>query len=129
MKFSFVEAPAFTRHLPDYEGMILDRKKMRDISSEITEGIEAVRQQREGKITLRTHSFEDKPIPAVDAGIIRDTREKLKMSRNVFARQLRVSARTLEKWEQGRTKPNDQAAALILLVRKYPDTLERLTGL
>ena len=107
----------------------MDRKKKRDISSEIMEGIEAVRQQREAKITLRTHSFENKPIPAVDAGVIRDTREKLNMSRNVFARQLRVSARTLEKWEQGRTKPNDQAATLILLVRKYPDTLERLTGL
>jgi hypothetical protein len=27
---------------------------------------------------------------------------------------------------QGRAKPNPQAAALVLLVRKYPDTLERL---
>ena len=34
--------------------------------------------------------------------------------------------RTLEKYEQGRAKPNPQAAALVLLVRKYPDTLERL---
>jgi putative transcriptional regulator len=34
--------------------------------------------------------------------------------------------RTLEKWEQGTITPNDQAAALILLVRKYPDTLQRL---
>ena len=29
-------------------------------------------------------------------------------------------------WEQGRAKPNPQAAALVLLVRRYPDTLERL---
>jgi putative transcriptional regulator len=48
------------------------------------------------------------------------------MSRNVFARKLRVSSRTLEKWEQGVTKPNDQAVALILMVNKYPDTLTRL---
>ncbi len=32
---------------------------------------------------------------------------------------------TLEKWEQERAKPNPQAA-LVLLVRKYPDTLELL---
>jgi hypothetical protein len=32
----------------------------------------------------------------------------------------------LEKWEQGRAKRNPQAAALVLLVRKYPDTLDRL---
>jgi len=38
---------------------------------------------------------------------------------------LRINERTLEKWEQGRAKPNPQAA-LVLLVRRYPDTLERL---
>ena len=37
--------------------------------------------------------------------------------------------RTLERWEQGRSKPNEQAAALIWLVRKYPDTLKRLESL
>jgi putative transcriptional regulator len=35
----------------------------------------------------------------------------------------------LEKWEQGRAKPNPQAAALVLLVREYPDTLARLDAL
>ena len=48
------------------------------------------------------------------------------MSRAVFALKLRVPVRTLEKWEQGKTVPNDQAVALILMVRKFPDTLERL---
>jgi putative transcriptional regulator len=46
-----------------------------------------------------------------------------------FARKLRINERTLEKWEQGRAKPNPQAAALLLLVRRYPDTLERLEKL
>ena len=50
-------------------------------------------------------------------------------SRAVFARELRINERTLEKWEQGRAKPNPQAAALVLLVRKYPDTLDRLDQL
>ena len=39
------------------------------------------------------------------------------------------NGRTLEKWEQGRAKPNPQAAALVLLVCRYPDTLERLEKL
>jgi putative transcriptional regulator len=51
------------------------------------------------------------------------------MSRPAFASRLGVNPRTLERWEQGRSKPNDQAAALILLVRKYPDTLERLKAI
>ena len=45
-----------------------------------------------------------------------------------FAFKLGVNPRTLERWEQGR-KPNEQAAALIWLVRKYPDTLKRLESL
>lgn len=47
----------------------------------------------------------------------------------VFARRLRVSMRTLENWEQGPAKPNAEAAALILMVRKYPDTFNRLRQL
>jgi putative transcriptional regulator len=50
----------------------------------------------------------------------------LRCSRAVFARKLRINERTLEKWEPGRAKPNPQVAALVLLVRKFPDTLERL---
>jgi DNA-binding transcriptional regulator YiaG len=34
----------------------------------------------------------------------------------VFARKPFTNERTLEKWEQGRAKPNAQAAALLLLV-------------
>ena len=51
------------------------------------------------------------------------------MSRQVFAFTIGVNARTLERWEQGRSKPNEQASALIRLVRKYPDTLDRLASL
>lgn len=50
-------------------------------------------------------------------------------TRAVFARRLRVSTRTLENWEQGRARPNAQAAALILMVRKFPDTLDKLREL
>jgi putative transcriptional regulator len=82
--------------------------------------------QREGKITLRTYRVDAAPLPKVDSRLIRDTRKKLHCSRAVFARKLRINERTLEKWEQGRAKPNPQAAALVLLVRQYPDTLDRL---
>jgi putative transcriptional regulator len=58
--------------------------------------------------------------------MIRDTRERLQVSQAVFARQLRVSLRTLENWEQGRAKPNPQAALLIRLVQRFPDTVRRL---
>jgi putative transcriptional regulator len=98
----------------------------RDIFGELMEGVDAMRGHRQGKITLRTHRVERAPLPKVDAKLIKETRKKLNCSRAIFARRLRINERTLEKWEQGRAKPNPQAAALVLLVRRYPDTLQRL---
>jgi putative transcriptional regulator len=98
----------------------------RDIFAELMEGVSEMKLHREGKITLRSYKVEASPLPKVDSKVIRDTRKKLRCSRAVFARKLRINERTLEKWEQGRAKPNPQAAALVLLVRRYPDTLARL---
>jgi putative transcriptional regulator len=101
----------------------------RNISSELIDGVAAMKGHREGKLTLRNYKVEPAPLPTVDSKLIRDTRKKLRFSRAVFARKLRINERTLEKWEQGRAKPNPQAAALVLLVRRYPDTLQRLDRL
>lgn len=103
--------------------------KKRKLFDELVEGVDAMRREREGKITLRSHEVEDLPPLEVDAELIRETRERLNVSRAVFARRLRVSTRTLENWEQGRARPNAQAAALILMVRKFPDTLDKLSEL
>lgn len=99
------------------------------IFDELMEGVAAVKAHRESKVTLRSYKIEVAPLPKVDSKFIRETRMKLRCSRAVFARKLRINERTLEKWEQGRAKPNPQAAALMLLVRKYPDTLGRLEKL
>jgi putative transcriptional regulator len=101
----------------------------RNLFAESMKGVDDMRQERLGKITLRTHEVEARPPLSIDADLIRETRMSLQVSRAVFARRLRVSTRTLENWEQGRAKPNAQAAALILMVRKYPDTLDKLQTL
>jgi putative transcriptional regulator len=88
-----------------------------------------MRKHREGRVTLRTHAVEPITVPAVDPEFVRETREALRMSRQVFAFKIGVNPRTLERWEQGRSRPNEQASALIRLVRKYPDTLKRLESL
>jgi putative transcriptional regulator len=98
----------------------------RDISGELMEGVRAMKNHRKGKLTLRSYKMDVAPLPKVDSKFIRDTRKRLRCSRAVFARKMRINERTLEKWEQGRSQPNPQAAALVLLVRMYPDTLARL---
>jgi putative transcriptional regulator len=105
------------------------RMKKRDPFNELSGAIGEIQQHKAGKITLRQYEVKEPAKLEVTPEVIRETREGLNISRAVFAHQLHVSPRTLEKWEQGRSKPNDQAAALILLVRKYPDTIQRLKTL
>jgi putative transcriptional regulator len=100
----------------------------RNLFAEISEGFEALAEHRAGKRTLRTHEAQDKPAPVIPASELVALRESLNLSRPVFARYLRTNPRTLENREQGRAKPNAQAALLIRLVQRFPDTVNRLAS-
>ena len=76
-------------------------RKKRDLYVELLEGFDALADQRAGKGDMN-------------------------LSRGLFARYLRANVRTLENWEQGRAKPNAQAALLIRVVQRFPDTVRRL---
>lgn len=98
----------------------------RNLFAELGEGMTALADARQGKRTLRTHAVEYKPAPKVTPKELIRVREELKLSRALFAVYLRTNVRTLENWEQGRARPNAQAALLINLVKQYPDTVQRL---
>jgi putative transcriptional regulator len=100
--------------------------KKRRLFDELTEGFDALAKARAGKLTLRVHELEMNPAPRVTASEFLAVRERLNLSRAVFARYLRTNPRTLENWEQGRARPNAQAALLIRMVEKFPDTVDRL---
>lgn len=100
--------------------------KKRNLFTELVEGFDALAGERTGKRTLRTHDVEIKHAPEITADEVIALRERLHLSRPVFARYLRTNPRTLENWEQGRAKPNAQAALLLRLVERYPDTVDRL---
>ena len=98
----------------------------RKLFEELMEGVDAMKRHREGKITLRTHRIERQPKLAVTPEFFVNARQSLHMSRRVFARHTFIPERTLEKWEQGRSKPNPEAIALVALVQIFPDTVKRL---
>jgi putative transcriptional regulator len=102
------------------------RGSARELFAELNEGMEALADARRGKRTLRTHAMEFKPAPNITPQELIRVRKSLKISRSLFAVYLRTNVRTLENWEQGRAKPNAQAALLINLVKHYPDTVQRL---
>jgi putative transcriptional regulator len=47
-------------------------------------------------------------------------RQRLKLNRPQFARLIGVSERTLEGWEQGRTKPSGAARSLLRVASRNP---------
>ncbi|WP_028453026.1 helix-turn-helix domain-containing protein [Chitinilyticum aquatile] len=101
----------------------------RNLFAELQEGMAALAESREGKRTLRTYSVAVPTHVTISPQEIAALRERLHLSRPVFARTLHIKERTLESWEQGRAKPNEQAAVLLKMVERYPDTLDRLQAL
>lgn len=100
--------------------------KKRNLFAEISEGFDALKDAREGKLTLRTSKFEAVPMAEVSAEEVKAVREKLNLSQSVFALRLRTKIKTLQNWEQGRARPNAQASLLIKMLERYPDTAQRL---
>src|SRR5262245_1365886 len=102
------------------------KTKKRSLYNELLEGMQELARERGGTVTLRRHAVDLHPVPAVSGREILKLRSELNMSRGVFAAYLRTNVRTLENWEQGRARPNAQAALLIRLVQRFPDTIGRL---
>ena len=101
----------------------------RNMFDELMQGVEDLRLERTGKVTLKTAMVEDKPRPQITAEEIVQLRENLHVSRPVFARMIRTSTRTLERWEQNKGKPDQGSATLLKLIEAYPDTLKKLEAL
>ena len=101
----------------------------RNLFEELSDGFQALSAERQGKITLKKHSVEKITAPELKNGELVKLRQSLNVSQAVFAQYLRINKRTLENWEQGRAKPNAQAAVLIKMVEKYPDTIDRLISI
>ena len=105
------------------------RAAARELLEKLSTGIETMAEKRKLKRTLRTHDFEYKPAPVLTPTDLVRIRTKLNLSRALFAACLRTNVRTLENWEQGRAYPNEQAVLLLSLVRKFPDTVQRLAAI
>ena len=95
----------------------------RDLFNELMEGFDALKTEREGKITLRTTEIDiPKPIEMNSNQIVK-IRKEHNYSQAVFARMLSTKVSTLRNWEQGRSEPNAQAKVLLKLVDTSPDVL------
>lgn len=85
----------------------------RNIGLEILEGIQEIKEFKEGVRSLRTiHLTEPSPPKII--------RKKLNLSQLAFANLLGVSVRTLQDWEQGRRNPKGPAKSLLRIAEQSP---------
>jgi putative transcriptional regulator len=103
--------------------------KKRNLFSELMEGFDALENQRTGKGTLKTVSVSYQKPPQMTAAEVISLRQKLNVSQAVFSRFVRAEVKTIENWEQGRSKPNAQAAILLRLVDRHPELLNEIASL
>lgn len=101
----------------------------RNLFDELSGGLDALKQEREGLRTLRTTKVQAKPVIRLTAAEVKAVRENLQLSQPVFACRLRTNTRTLQNWEQGRARPNAQASLLIKMMGRFPDMARRLESL
>jgi len=101
----------------------------RNLYDELQSALSEAKMHDEGRLTLKTHQVERPVELSITPNEIKSIRDKFNMSRQVFARYLHTSSRTLENWEQGRSRPNEQAITLLYLVKDHPETLSYIAQL
>ncbi|GEM_PF-2378691 len=70
---------------------------------------------------MRFYKVYNYPVPDVRA-----IRERLGISQSEFSRRFKLSERTLQQWEQGRTKPDQPARVLLNVIATVPEVVERI---
>lgn len=101
----------------------------RNLLAELEEGFDALAEERSRKIALQKQTVDYQPPVAMTAAEVIRVRTKLNVSQPVFARWFRTEVKTIANWEQGRSRPNAQAAILLRLVDRHPELLDEIATL
>jgi putative transcriptional regulator len=87
---------------------------------QLVKGVNEMKRHMAGKPVRGANVTE---LPAPDVRIIR---EAAQISQSQFAKLIGVNLRTLQNWEQHRTRPTGPARALLKIVASNPKSIEAL---
>jgi putative transcriptional regulator len=85
--------------------------KKRNIGNEILESLKNIKSGKGRKFKVNISSE------------IKNIREDLEISQNLFANLLGVSVRTLQAWEQGKRNPSGAALSLLKIAQAKPEVI------
>lgn len=94
--------------------------KKRSLFRELISGVQAMRDHRDGRVTLKSKEVHPITVPPIDAETVRETREALNMSRQVFEFKIGVNPRTLERWGAGPQQAERAGRCVALVGAEVP---------
>jgi len=100
--------------MPLTEKELLARDATRNIGDEL---LQAIRDVKAGNVGAQYSILPNEIV---------ETRVKCGLSQTQFAQALRISARTLQQWEQGRRHPSGAAETLLKIVSRHPEVLKEV---
>ena len=93
-------------------------QKPRRVGAGVIEGLKEAIAHARGEIQLPTYHYPGR----VDVKAIR---AKSGLSQSAFAQRYGFNIRTLQDWERGRVQPPSAVRAYLIVIERFPETVER----
>lgn len=77
---------------------------------------EAINDTKTKKLPRNVRSIEIEPAGVYTSAQVKNIREKIGLTQNLFAKYIGVSTKTVEAWEAGRNKPSGPSNRLLWLL-------------
>ncbi|MDH2997893.1 hypothetical protein A1D22_00910 [Pasteurellaceae bacterium LFhippo2] len=98
--------------------------KKRNLFNELMQGLEEMQAHLNGEIELPSYTLSRPNINKsenIEAEELKNIRSNLNLSQRVFSELLKTNVKTYQKWELGKSKPNQLAVFFIRLAERDPD--------
>jgi putative transcriptional regulator len=95
---------------------------MSRVGADLVEAFEEIAAHLRGEIEVESYEV---PEDVLTPERIREIRRKVARSTKAFEAEFRISARTMESYEQGRRKPDAAMVALLRIIDKEPEAARR----
>jgi putative transcriptional regulator len=96
------------------------KRKKSALAEDLIEGFKQAIAHNRGELTLRTRQ-----IYFIEEIDVKAVREKSGLSQTEFAFLYGFNPRTLQQWEQGRSKPDNALRAYLTVIDRIPDAVTK----
>ncbi len=96
----------------------VSKQKTSNLAEDLIEGLKQAIAHNRGEIKLRTRQ-----IYVLDGVDVKAVREKSGLSQTEFAFLYGFNPRTLQQWEQGRSKPDNAVRAYLTVIDRNPNAV------